>query len=576
MRLDIRGFRGETPIVSPRNLPKNSASYSLNTYFDETIVSPLRNPDIVHVFGSDVVTIYYTGTEWLGFDSVVDVAPGPVAGDRIYYTGSGAPKMRVDGTVYDLALPAPVSAATTTNLSATDATQIETILYTYTFVTVFGEESPPAPLSAPLSWSPGVNVEIDDFAAAPSGRGITARRIYRSETSASGVTGLYFVAEIPLIDTTYTHDMVATPLAEAIPSSDYDPPPDTLLGLTAMPNGMMAAFSGKELYFCEPYRPHAWPQKYTLLVDSEIVGLASFGSNLAVLTVGTPYTAQGASPEAMQMVRMESGLPCVSRRGIVDLGYAAIYPSTEGLVLIGGTETPKLTATIFSTDQWGDLAPESIIADRYQGRYVFVFNESAFTTYDGGEVGDFAALPWDEFGGSTVDLDGTPSEYPVFDLGSPQSSFGAQGFGMIDFEGRGGAPDFSRADIATPVAMFRSERTGDVFMLDADQRTVLRWNARNKTNSTFRWRSKVFSSFVPLSYGAIFVRTLRQPTTDDLFTVSILADGRPYGSTTKANTAARLPGNRLALEWQIEIVSSIGVVSVEMAQTLDELLVVMQ
>ncbi|MGL1400235.1 hypothetical protein ACSTI4_24935, partial [Vibrio parahaemolyticus] len=76
----------------------------------------------------------------------------------------------------------------------------------------------------------------------------------------------------------------------------YNPPPAGLRGLTAMPNGMMAAFDGKDLYFCEPYLPHAWPASYTLTTDFPIVGLGAFGTSLVVMTTGNLYLVSGTAP----------------------------------------------------------------------------------------------------------------------------------------------------------------------------------------------------------------------------------------------------------------------------------------
>ena len=66
-----------------------------------------------------------------------------------------------------------------------------------------------------------------------------------------------------------------------------------------MANGMMAGFFGRTVCFCEPYRPHAWPEKYQVTVDSDIVALAAVGTTLFILTKGAPHWAQGSSPDAM-------------------------------------------------------------------------------------------------------------------------------------------------------------------------------------------------------------------------------------------------------------------------------------
>src|SRR5690606_18334280 len=106
------------------------------------------------------------------------------------------------------------------------------------------------------------------------------------------------------------------------PSRHWTAPPDALSGLTAMPNGMMAAFVGKDLYFCEPFRPHAWPEIYVLTTDFPIVALGALGTTLWVLTEGYPYRVSGTTPGSMVMDKVEANLPCVNARAVVDLGHA--------------------------------------------------------------------------------------------------------------------------------------------------------------------------------------------------------------------------------------------------------------
>lgn len=564
------GFQGQIPRVDARMLPPNAAQVARNCAFKEGTLAPIRQTADVHTFGDSVSTIFLDGATWLGWSSPsVSVARGPVATDRLYYTGDGAPKMRTGGTVYALALPAPSVAPTVTNLSSPGAIS-ETVYFAYTWVTSFGEESPPSPLSAAIQHSPGVDQRVSGFGTPPASRGVTSIRIYRSQTAASGATALLFAAEVPVATVQHDYDSIANPLGEVIPSTDYDPPPDGLTGLVSLPNGMMAAFSGRDLYFCEPYIPHAWPEKYVLTVDFPIVGLVGFGSNLAVLTTGTPYVAQGLAPENMAIEKLEAGLPCVSRRGIVDLGYAAIYPSAEGLVLISGSQTDLITRAIFTREQWQELSPGTISAARFERKYLFTRNVSSFDLFDGGAAAGWGGALDDTLDSSGVTLAGGAGLYSIYDFGSPGASFGQQRVGILDLEGA--APSFVDTDIALPAAMFYDETTTNLYMLDEDEVTVLRWEDARAPSATLTWRSKLFSGSMPSSYGAIFVRTVRPLTTDDTFTVEVFGDGGSKRIITRSNTCERLPGDSLHTEWEVEITSSVAVVAVYLGATPDDVL----
>lgn len=570
MKIVLGSFQGEIPRLDSRALPINYASVARNANFDSGILTPLRSTSIQHTFGSDVASFYLFNSAWLGWTGAVDVAPAPVASDRIYYTGDGAPKVLDGATVYALALPAPAAAPTIANLTSPDPQFLETTYFVYTYVTSLGEESAPSPLSASLDTSSGIVVRINAFTAPPAGRAITTFRIYRSQTSTTGATSFYFVADLPIASSLYDHNMVATPLGEVIPSTDFDTPPDGLAGLTAMPNGMMAAFTGKDVYFCEPYQPHAWPEKYVLTMDYTIVGLAAFGSNLAVLTTGTPYILQGTHPDSMASEKMESGLPCLSRRGIVDIGYAAVYPSTEGLAMISATDVKVISKGIFTREQWRAFSPETIVAERFRGQYMFLRNVSAFTVYNGNGPSGYTALERTDLVGSGPTLSGDPSAYVVISGGSPDSSFGEQRFGIIDLEGQ--SPFFIQTDLASPKAMLNDVASGNLYVLDSDFRTVRQWEDPSASPSVVDWQSKMFSSFTPASLGAIFIRTARPLLTEDSFAARIYADGILVDTVNTANMAERLRASGLAQEWVIEVASNVPVVSITAATSVDELM----
>lgn len=393
--LTLTGFKGEAPSVHPALLPDGFAQSAVATRHDSGALKPMNASSQAHDLGVGTYgSIQKHLASWLGFSALTHGALGPVDDSRLYYTTVGdTPKMRLsDGTVYDLALPAPTAACAALAQGTLDENIAVTRVYTYTYVTAQGEESQPAALSNEQLYSTGMTASLSGIVAAPAGRGITSIRIYMSETSALGVTDLYFVDEIASNLTSYTHDPATDPIQEPIPSMDYDTPLDTMRGIISLPNGMMAAFSGRTLCFSEPYIPHAWPIKYQLKTDYEIVGLAAFGTTIAVMTVGTPYIVQGNSPDSMVMERIEETLACVSAAGIVDMGYAAIYPSQNGLVMISGEGPRLITKGVYDRKQWGALKPETIVAGAFDGKYVFTYDQGAGRK--GALLDILGATPW--------------------------------------------------------------------------------------------------------------------------------------------------------------------------------------
>lgn len=669
--IHINDFKGTLPRRHKRLLPDGYAQIAANARLTDGALEPFRAPEVEHVFPENVNTVYRHQNEWLGWEGIVHAAPGPVAQDRLYITGDGVPKMRVDGEVYDLALHPPelgpaaeistfpdepvpnnpddpitgpipppwvpptgsgdqgdpgdpqpgepfelvvirqpeggVSGKTlitqpalavvdvdgnlcadddwtratvaiksgigglitgwtktraqggiirfrnlalrgsedevyvmrfsspNRDIRATESEDItvtadpsllaESVTYAYTFVTQFGEESALSPFSQILDWWPGCIVTVEHFSPPQANRGIETIRIYRSQTSAGGVTDLYFVADIPVAEGVYEHDMAETPLGEVLPSADYDPPPDTLRGLISMANGMMAAFDGKSVRFCEPFRPHAWPTKYELTTDYDIVGLAAFGTNLAILTTGTPYIAQGYSPQNMAMEKIEQNLPCISARSIVDLGYSVAFASYDGLVVIGTGGTNVITKEIFSRDQWRTMRPFTIVAEQFGGRYVF-------------------------------------SYYP--------DNATSRRMGVVDLT-TGQQPFFMEATDVAPEAFYHRLETGELCFLE-DGVSLFKWDSPEGESITYHWKSKLYSQPALLNFGAFYVESDESgDSAGTTFTAAVYADGNKIHETSVINAPIRLPGGFLASDWEVEVSANIPITAIWLAGSIDEL-----
>ena len=566
--LAISGFKGELPRINTLALPVEFAQTALNAKVTSGVLQPIRGLQPVHIFPEPVQTAYLNGSTWLGWTSFVDVVPAPVAANRLYITGDGVPKM-IDGvTEYELAVPSPASAPTVTLATTADPEALQSIYFAYTYVSGFGEESQPSPLSELLEWSEGVVVNITDIIPAPAGRNLTRIRIYRSQTTATGATGLFFVDEIAAASTSYAYDSLITPsLQELIPSTDFDPPPDGLTGITSLPNGMMAAFVGKDLYFSEPYQPHAWPEKYVLTVDFEIVGLAAFGSTVAVLTRGTPYVAQGTHPDNFNMGKMETNLPCTSRRGIVDIGYAAVYPSSDGLVVISASEANMVTRGMFTREQWAAMSPASFTAANYDGLYMFTHTMGDYDVVKGGIQG-VDPFPADFLKGGTP-VSTSPTGL-VYNFGTPFTSFGEQRVGSIDVSGQ--TPYFLPFSIVQPRAMITDITTGDLFILQSDGITVSRWDDSGRGAETLVWRSKKNRLPFPGTFGVVMVRTVEQVLTDESVVVEVFADGRKVHTSSRANVPEKMRSGFRARDWEIEVTSNVAIASIKMAGAVDELM----
>jgi len=467
-RLTIKNFDGEYPRTGATFLPENGAMEALNVRLYSGELRAWLGPQAVQgaLATAGAVSIYRfenpTSQEvlWLSWDSDVDVQPtalNDVEDFRLYYTGDGTPKKTdwalasddTAGGVYpgdwlEMGVPAPTVAPTLAT-TAGSAVGPETRFYLYTNVSTFGllkEESAPSP-PAEILVGTSDSVDISDFAALPTGNyNITHRRIYRTLPGEETLGVYAFVKEIAVADTTTNDDLLATDLGEALTTLTWTPPPEGLKGLTSMANGMMAGFVGNAVYFCEPYFHHAWPLEYMQSVPDQIVGLASYGNTLIVMTTGQPWGMIGTSPDSITVEKISLPEPCISKRSIAVDENGVLYCSPNGVVGIGPQFRGVLTNKLFRRQEWQLYSPDTMVGAMYDGRY--------FISYQSSTKGSRTMVM------SRDDI--------------PALSF-------LDAPAR---------------ALFSELRDGELFYLNATDNTIYQVDADELNPLTYEWQSKRF------------------------------------------------------------------------------------
>lgn len=376
---------------------------------------------------------------WFQWSTIVHVVRGFIADDtteRTYFTGAGTPKvtdnvMGLAGAPYptaarELGVPVPLTAPTLTETSAGTGDDEERY-YLYTYVTDFGEESAPSPVSAVFTCKPGAIITIDSLASPPVGNyGINRIRIYRTQAGTSGAADFFFLREIS-VATSSQDDARALgkdTLVTAGPSGTTGrmllPPPADLKCLTAMWNGMMAGIVGKSVRYCEPNKPYAWPPAYETLPEHTPIALATFQKNLLILTTGKPRLVVGSNPADLDDSNGVGLLAaCVSVQSVVSFDHGVVWASSNGLAYVGASgEARIITEGIALPEDWQALNPSTIVAAQHRGRYMAFYQVGAawkgfsidplnpdrgFVFYDVG----FSAVYFDPLQGHLYGVSGT-------------------------------------------------------------------------------------------------------------------------------------------------------------------------
>ena len=271
----------------------------------------------------------------------------------VYYDGLCSHVATGTPLLYTITIPS-FSTLVTSSSSAT----LQTVSYVAVAVNAWGEESAP---SDPLvvEFRPGLTGVALEIAHAPNPAEvpIAGMLFYRTYPSASGSTSYFLINETPVVGVggvyavadSSTEPVTATTLA--VNQAEWDPPPVGLEGLSYAGNGVFCGAVGKDLYFSEPYKPHAWP--YRMVFPHEIVGVLGIEGGILVTTTLHPYLVYGAHPEQMSQVRMAAEQSGWSNTAISHLEGSAVYAGNDGLVSVsGGQAMIKGSQELFRREDW--------------------------------------------------------------------------------------------------------------------------------------------------------------------------------------------------------------------------------
>lgn len=506
----LSDFNGILPRYGSQSLPDNCATTARNVKLESGEIRAWRKPvaeyqcmqqGVRKIFKMDAAG---GATTWCEWTKDTDVCYGPLADNnefRIYYSEGGVCKktnydLCTDGNGpaprnwYYMGVPYPEGELNAkANRVPNDPDQwakdhpndpyeeysadnTENRAYVYTYVAEFGsitEESAPSdPVEVTCDISGG-SVSLSGFVDPPTDHvNITKVRIYRSVTGQTTATYL-FVDEIDLVNhkfpesgvslntvsfenRTYNDARTAAQLGKDLDSLYFYPPPENLKGLVSMPNGFLAGFVSNQVWFSEPYLPHAWPPTYMLTTDSPIVGLGVYGNTLVVMTTRQPYTISGTHPGSMTQEMQPMMQPCMSKQSIAYDQYGVMYASSYGLVVIAGGQMDVFTRPLVTQDDWLEKLPSTMNAVMYNNKYVLSYRQ------------------------------GTKSNIYIFS--------------------RGDQPVLTEYAF-TPVTMHVERGTGNLYALKEEDNKIYWLDGDNLNKEPFEWTSKVFANPYATSFSAM-------------------------------------------------------------------------
>jgi hypothetical protein len=442
--------------------------------------------------------------------------------------------------------------------------------YVYTWVTEYNEEGPPSPPTLVNGWSNGTWA-VGLFQPPPDDvgvkRNITHSRIYRTVTASNGLASYFFVAEVPVAQADYTDqsDDAVVALNRLLPSLTWFPPPENLQGMIAMPNGIVAGFRGNEIWFSEPYQPHAWPPENTLTTEFPIVGLGSIGQVVVACTSSRPYVASGVNPSTMTLTKVALVAPCTSRGSILSTPTGVYYHSPIGLIQVtetGGGVATNMTENWVTREKWQQLTPQS-------GTHAILLASSYFAFECEGGTAGFSVELADDVGSFSI---------------WPQPGGHRRGFEVLSAPD-GNALDCVLTDQWSGVGL--TIHDGAVYYYDFTDATPdfmpYRWRSR-KYQTAFKKNFAAMKVFFSVPASTPTQNETRQELDTDDSAWDTLADDQ-YGiirvfaddvlvTTREIRTSGemlRILGDFKADVWQFEIDARVNITNVQAATSVKEL-----
>lgn len=280
---------------------------------------------------------------------------------------------------------------------------------------------------------------------------------------------------------TFTDNFNVATLLDVLESDDYDAPPSNLKGLVAMQNNVLAGFVANEIYFSEPNLPHAWPVPYKITIEPNVVGLATIGGSLLVLTESYPYIIQGSDPAAgFSTQRIDLQYPCLNIKSIVTLSGGVVWSTYDGLAYYSPFAGAQLVTKFnYNNDTWTtELNPSTIVATYYSDMY--------FASHSGGA---FTFERDERLGGLFVDL-GETSQYLLLEnndnlLSELGGSFLLEDASLVGFTS-------TWYDAITNKLYYTSGFSGNVYQ----------WDDLTQAPLTMLWKSKTFKTKDMINLGA--------------------------------------------------------------------------
>ena len=444
--------------------------------------------------------------------------------------------------------------------------QVQSRVYVFTVVNVFGDESAPSP---PVSVTTDIscNQRLLDilYASEPGEAPIARKRIYRLATGESGESAYLFMAEIAGDSTAFTDNFLDEELAEVLPTLDWQRPDPDLRHIVAVPGGVFAAHTASAVRFSTAHMPYAWPEAYDYSLPGRIQTIAVSQRTVFALTESSVHALTVDDPASAFVTTLDGYAPCLSAEGTVASPLGVLFPSSDGLYLVsqGMTSPQNVTDGLISDQEWHELNPTSFSAVFYDTTYLAFYRrtngEYGTMLLDFGKNGQARMRLMDEWGTVIMVIPGGRKLYYAKQIGNTGES------GLYEMFGNEEAPYVAtwRSKVflfPTPVNMGAAIVESEVADVDGGSGIITFWGGPV---------GEQMAGEIPFGGEESDVYPGGAPISSLL---RIVADGKLRATLyVRPNTFMRLPQGYAARRWEFEISTIRAITRVGIGAAIEEL-----
>ena len=219
----------------------------------------------------------------------------------------------------------------------------------------------------------------------------TSGKKYHDVAETPDDTARYFGDPVLTNPFHFIDDFLFSNLTVLLGSADNDAPPDNLQGLALAANGIFVGFFGNQICFSLPYQPYAWPIKFRLTTEYNIVALGVSSGFIVALTEENAYQVTGSTPQNMDIAKIDVPYPCLSKDSVVNMGFGIMFATYGGMaVYTPATGVDLITKFIHDWDTWNAAVdPTTVVGAYYNGKYFGSHSAGSFIFEQDARIGGY-------------------------------------------------------------------------------------------------------------------------------------------------------------------------------------------